>query len=166
MEILAYGMMLTKSTVNERIERFSRITQFIDDQKDLTHEDDSPLNMTLEERKEVYAILKEAPIYDYLSAKNRTTLLLRLNSLFDSTGETLHDHKTISVEHVLPQKPKAKSQWLTWFNNKRRENVLHKLGNLALLTKRKNSQASNYDFDTKKEKYFSSQGGISTSALS
>ena len=165
MEILAYGMMLTKSTVNERIERFSRITQFIDDQKDLTHEDDSPLNMTLEERKEVYAILKEAPIYDYLSAKNRTTLLLRLNSLFDSTGETLHDHKTISVEHVLPQKPKAKSQWLTWFNNKQRENVLHKLGNLALLTKRKNSQASNYDFDTKKEKYFSSQGGISTFAL-
>ena len=69
------------------------------------------------------------------------------------------------MEHVLPQKPKAKSQWLTWFNNKQRENVLHKLGNLALLTKRKNSQASNYDFDTKKEKYFSSQGGISTFAL-
>lgn len=165
MEILAYSMVLTKSTQNERIERLSRVTQFIDDQKDLIRENDSPLNLTREERKRTHEILKEAPIYEYLSAKNRTALLLRLNSIFDSAGEIGYDQKTISVEHVLPQKPKAKSQWLIWFNKRQRENILHKLGNLALLTRNKNSQASNYDFDAKKEKYFSSQGGISTFAL-
>ncbi len=165
MESLAYGMMLMKNTVNERIERFSRITQCIDDEKYLIHEDDSPLNLTLEEQKEIYRLLKDAPIYEYLSARNRTTLLLRLDSLL-SNGEARYDYSTISVEHVLPQSPKAKSQWLTWFSNKKqRENVLHKLGNLALLTKRKNSEASNYDFETKKEKYFQSANGVSTFAL-
>jgi hypothetical protein len=38
------------------------------------------------------------------------------------------------------------------------------LGNLALLTRRKNSQASNWEFERKKNTYFS-RGGVSTFAL-
>ncbi len=42
---------------------------------------------------------------------------------------------------------------------------MHKLANLVLLTHRKNSQASNYDFSVKQEKYFISKGGVSNYSL-
>ncbi len=42
---------------------------------------------------------------------------------------------------------------------------VHRLANLALLTRRKNSQASNYEFDVKKKGYFSASGGVSPFAL-
>ena len=35
-----------------------------------------------------------------------------------------------------------------------REKWVHRLGNLVLLSRRKNAQAKNYDFDEKKDKYF------------
>jgi len=38
------------------------------------------------------------------------------------------------------------------------------LGNLALLTRKKNSAASKYDFDKKKQSYFA-QGGVFTFVL-
>ncbi len=37
---------------------------------------------------------------------------------------------------------------------------VHQLGNLALLTRRKNSAASNWDFDRKKKTYFGGKGGV------
>ena len=42
---------------------------------------------------------------------------------------------------------------------------VHRLGNLALLSRRKNAQAQNFDFDDKKQKYFSSDKGISPFVL-
>jgi hypothetical protein len=35
---------------------------------------------------------------------------------------------------------------------------VHRLGNLALLSRRKNAQASNWDFDRKKDSYFRRDG--------
>ena len=46
-----------------------------------------------------------------------------------------------------------------------REQWVHKLANLVLLTRRKNSQASNLDFADKKSKYFSTKAGVSNFAL-
>jgi hypothetical protein len=69
------------------------------------------------------------------------------------------------VEHVLPQNPPVGSQWVTWFPKEdERPKVVHKLGNLALLSRRKNSQAQNFDFDRKKREYFS-KNGVSPFAL-
>ena len=42
---------------------------------------------------------------------------------------------------------------------------MHRLANLVLLTHRKNSEASNYEFDVKKEKYFKSKSGITPFGL-
>jgi hypothetical protein len=42
--------------------------------------------------------------------------------------------------------------------------TVHILGNLALLTRKKNSAASNYDFDRKKAAYFA-RGGVSPFVL-
>src|SRR5262249_9977646 len=62
-------------------------------------------------------------------------------------------------EHVLPQSPAPTSQWERWFpDGQQRERLVHRLGNLVLLTHRKNSPASNFDFEKKKTAYFAKKG--------
>ena len=47
------------------------------------------------------------------------------------------------------------SEWVTVFpDEEEREQWTHRLGNLVLLSRRKNSQAQNYDFERKKRDYF------------
>jgi hypothetical protein len=85
-------------------------------------------------------------------------LLLRLDSLLSGGGAS-YDYSVISVEHVLPQTPKPGSKWLEWFPDQvARTGCVHRIGNLALLTRKKNSQASNWDFDRKKDSYFRRDG--------
>lgn len=60
----------------------------------------------------------------------------------------------VSIEHILPQNPNPDSKWLDAFTSEQREECTNKLGNLMLISRRKNSSLSNYDFDRKKEKYF------------
>lgn len=83
-------------------------------------------------------------------------LLLRLDSLLADKGVE-YTSNIISVEHVLPQNPKEGSNWLeseSFPNEDCRQYWTHKLANLVLLSKRKNSEASNFEFEQKKEKYF------------
>jgi len=61
---------------------------------------------------------------------------------------------TVTVEHILPQTPSEKSQWVSIFNEEDRKAWTNKLGNLVLLSGRKNSNAQNFEFDKKKEIYF------------
>lgn len=65
----------------------------------------------------------------------------------------INSYNNLSVEHVLPQNPKEDSLWKTLFSEEEREEFTHKLGNLVLINKRKNSKLSNSDFEVKKEKY-------------
>ncbi|RVZ62762.1 DUF262 domain-containing protein [Helicobacter pylori] len=57
------------------------------------------------------------------------------------------------VEHILPQKPTLLSQWAKNFSEEERELHTHSLANLTLLGGKKNSQASNLDFEDKKKIY-------------
>jgi hypothetical protein len=66
---------------------------------------------------------------------------------------------------VLPQTPAPGSVWTTWFTDEERQQWVHRLANLVLLTRRKNSEASNYEFAEKKEKYFKTRSGVSPFAL-
>jgi hypothetical protein len=73
-----------------------------------------------------------------------------------------YDHGLISIEHVLPQTVSTGSEWeQLWPDQERRQQWLHRLGNLVLLSRAKNSSAQNYDFETKKNKYFCVKGGAS-----
>jgi len=54
----------------------------------------------------------------------------------------------------LPRNPSSNSEWSRKSNKDQTREWVNKLGNLALLSKRRNSQAANYDFDKKKERYF------------
>lgn len=157
LERLAYYMLVTGQGVNNRIERFAKVTSAVESGADLFGKR-SPLQLTPPEQLAFYDRLN-GPIYDELAAKARTPVILRLDSLM-SDGSASYDYSVVTVEHVLPQKPRSDSDWIKWFPDAAaRASVVHRLGNLALLARKKNSAASNWDFDRKKDTYFQ-RGGI------
>ncbi|AVD88554.1 DUF262 domain-containing protein [Pseudomonas sp. SWI44] len=81
-------------------------------------------------------------------------VLLRLEYLLASHAAPLNLPDDISVEHILPQNPDGASQWVKDFNEEQREIWLHRLGNLMLLSRRKNTSLGNLDFASKRVRYF------------
>lgn len=156
LERLAYSMLVRRSGVNERIERFSRLTGTIEAAGDL-YSSESPLQLTSKEQYATYDALS-GPLYDTHSARALALILLRLDGLV-SGGGAIYEHDIVTVEHVLPQNPKSGSNWVDWLPSPQDRLLwVHRLGNLALLTRKKNSAANNYDFDRKKSAYFTKQG--------
>ncbi|MBY4766728.1 DUF262 domain-containing protein [Burkholderia ambifaria] len=80
-------------------------------------------------------------------------LLIKLDFLY-------HDHahrmafESLSVEHVLPQKPSTDSQWRADFSDEQRKDLTNRIGNLVLITTKKNTSQGNADYDIKRTKYF------------
>ncbi len=162
LERLAYSMLLRRSGINERIDRFSSLTQSIVGSGDPLGEK-SPLQLSPSEKFSTYEALS-GPLYETLAARARTAILLRLDALLSGGGAT-YEYATVSVEHVLPQNPVSPSKWIDWFSEARdRAYWTHRIANLVLLTRKKNSSASNLDFDRKKDAYFA-KGGVSPFAI-
>ena len=78
---------------------------------------------------------------------------MRLDSAISGGNPNYDSYKKITIEHILPQNPKLNSEWLSWFSPEEKEKYLHRLSNLVLLSRQKNAQARNYDFQVKKDKY-------------
>jgi|GEM_PF-57966 len=162
LERLAYAMLIRRSGVNERIERFAALTRAVEDGVDLS-DPSSPLQLSRVEQYAMYTALS-GPLYEVYSSRALAVILLRLDGLVSGGGAT-YEYDTITVEHVMPQQPRPGSQWLQWMPDPEdRLFWVHRLGNLALLTRKKNSAANNYDFDRKKAAYFT-KGGVSPFAL-
>lgn len=87
-------------------------------------------------------------------------VLLKLESLMLQHNQAFSDFNKISVEHVLPQNPSTDSVWVQEFSAEERAEWIHKLANLVLLSRIKNSQLNNQDFQRKKERYFQSSINI------
>ena len=161
LERLAYGLFLMRSAPSDRIRRYGKLLGEIQAGDDLFGEF-SQLQLSDSEKKSVRKSL-DGDIYTV--TRIRLPLLLRLDELL-SGGSAVYNSPIVSVEHVLPQNPSVGSQWITDFpTENERDEWVHRLANLVLLTRRKNSQASNYDFVEKKSKYFTSKAGISNFAL-
>jgi hypothetical protein len=161
LERLAYGLFLMRSDPSDRIRRYGKLLGSIQAGEEL-FSDASPLQLDDAEKKGVRKTL-HGDIYTI--TRIRLPLLLRLDELL-SGGSAVYNSPIISVEHVLPQNPAAGSHWLIDFPLEvDREQWVHKLANLVLLTRRKNSQAGNLDFAEKKTKYFSTKAGIANFAL-
>jgi hypothetical protein len=62
-----------------------------------------------------------------------------------------------SIEHVFPQEPKDGGAWHGLATAEERSGFVHKIGNLVLLSKSKNSSASNHEFSDKNSKYLASR---------
>lgn len=101
----------------------------------------------------------------YLVGKITKFVLLRSDEVLARASGVTYQHKQITIEHVLPQTPKSDSVWLKHFTDEQREHWTHRLGNLVLLNKAKNSSANNFDFDYKKSTYFSTDHGVTNFAL-
>ncbi|MDQ8027331.1 MAG: DUF262 domain-containing HNH endonuclease family protein [Brevundimonas sp.] len=161
LERLAYGMFLARKDPSERIRRYGQLLGAMQKGEDL-FAGGSPLQLTNDEKLQVRHTLN-GDIYTI--TRIRLPLLLRIDELL-SQGSATYAHAVNSVEHVLPQNPKLDSVWSQHFPTEAdRLKWVHKLANLVLLTRRKNSQASNYDFADKKQKYFSTTAGVSNYAL-
>ncbi|MDD3579455.1 MAG: DUF262 domain-containing HNH endonuclease family protein [Desulfobacca sp.] len=160
LERLAVGMMILRADINYRIERYGRVLAAIESNADLLSAE-SPIQLSDEERKRIITTL-DGDIYTVV--KIRLPILLRLDEAL-SGGEATYNYPILTVEHVLPQCPPADSKWLEWWPNEdERNSSVHRLGNLALLSRRKNSKASNFEFERKKKEYFQ-RGGVSPFTL-
>ncbi len=153
LERLAAGMMVIRKNFNHRMERYGRLLRAADDGKDL-FEEASPLQLYAQERQKAIEVL-DGDIYN---SRISRPVLLRLDGLLADEGAVYH-HKIITVEHVLPQNPKVGSTWLSLFpDEEERYRDTHRLGNLVILSRRKNSRAQNFEFDKKKHEYFQNDG--------
>jgi len=160
LERLAVGLMIQGVNVNKRIERYSRVLTAIENGDDL-YSTDSSLQLTYQEQKVILEYLN-GNLYESWFCKY---VLLRLDEIISGT-EASYNYPIITIEHVLPQTPKTDSIWMTLFpSENEREHYVHRLGNLVLLSRKKNSEAQNYDFETKKRKYFLTASGASPFAL-
>ena len=160
LERLAYGLFIRRANINERIDRYARVLSAIENSARL-FEENSPLQLCPAEITEILERLN-GDIYNQL--RLRMPLLLRLDSVVAEVGSN-SQHPVVSIEHVLPQSPSEGSQWMRSFPDEdERKQWTHRLANLVLLSRRKNTRASNYEFERKKSEYFQKHG-TATSAL-
>lgn len=80
-------------------------------------------------------------------------LLLMLDYQYANHDQKMH-FETLTVEHILPQNPSTQSQWNKDFTKEQREEWTNKVGNLVLITRRKNTSQGNLDYVHKRKKYF------------
>lgn len=99
--------------------------------------------------------LESSPIYGRRYARYK---LRKIDFLLDAPNysEKRNSYKEMTVEHILPQTPAVDSQWTKDFTQSQREEWTHKLGNLVLISRRKNAGQGRLDFEDKKKKYFTS----------
>ncbi|GAQ89208.1 hypothetical protein KFL_004970050 [Klebsormidium nitens] len=126
-----------------------------------------PLDLSHKEIEEFLEAL-EKPLYTS-SRQSRLVklLLMRLNEFDTIQGGAkyadLYLETNLSVEHVAPQNPDD-AGWKELLKDHRRyDEAVNKLGNLVLLSGKKNSAAKNQGFKEKKEKIFSKQNRQGTS---
>ncbi len=158
LERLAAGMMITRVPLNDRLRRYGQLLEAIEQDRDL-YTSRSPLQLSDGECNNILRVLDG----DLYLIKPRLYVLLRLDTALSDSGAS-YKHPLISVEHVLPQNPRLDSDWMRWFPTQDiRDKYVHRVGNLALLSRKKNSQAQNYDFAKKKTQYFT--GAVANFAL-
>jgi hypothetical protein len=150
LERLVVSFMIRRVPPYKRIDRYCQLLEAIYKDEDL-FAPTSPLQLTPVERQEVCRILN-GDIYQLHYVCRY--ILLRLDSYRSDSGAS-YDYQTITIEHILPQRPSPDSKWRQIFSSKEmNEKYVHRLGNLVLLSRGKNMKAENFDFDEKKQKYF------------
>lgn len=161
LERLAAYMHATSKDINKRIDRYKTVLEEME-----THEGhcyDDPLksiDLSDKERKEFMDAL-DGEIYR-MTPKKRNYIILRLDS-FVSDGAASYDPAVLTIEHVLPQTVAEGSKWQEWWPDQElHDQWVHRISNLVPLTQKHNSEASNKDFDFKKNTYFVNKKGTTS----
>jgi hypothetical protein len=135
-------------TPTERIENMNRLIQAIDD---IDSPGDLFKHSSLKLDEEQLINILNGDIYGKRSARY---VLLKLELLFHGNTTKKEMSGIISIEHILPQTPQEDSLWRKDFTEEQRTEWTNRLGNLVLISRRKNSSQGNKDYVDKKLKYF------------
>ena len=147
---MAYGLRIVGLGANRRSSRFGAVIWAIHKGHDLKAAG-SPLALTGAELRNIDYNLRDLHAR---SAQTCKLVLLRLNDQILGRPQEL-ESEGLTVEHVLPRKHGAGSEWRRWFPDPDERNTCtESLGNLVLVTKVQNDKASNLDFTKKREIYF------------
>ncbi len=79
----------------------------------------------------------------------------------DVVNQNLEFNKS-TLEHIIPQSPLFGTNWVMDFSEDDRKNLTYLLGNMTLLTQRRNAAANNYDFSRKKPIYANTKLSMTT----
>ena len=159
LERVAASMLIRRVYSTPRAQRYGELLKQLDRGNGL----ESPsFHLSDAERRETLNGLN-GPVYQ--NKRVVKYVLLRLDEMLSESSGVTYQHKYISVEHVLPQNPPKGSQWLSDFTDEERTLWTHRLGNLVLLNRVKNSEASNREFAFKKKSYFTGKNGVANYAL-
>lgn len=164
LERLASFLLVTSMDVNHRMDRYKWI--LVEMETNPQHSLQRPLkNIELTEwEKETFLKTLNGEIYTMVPQR-RNYIIQRLDS-FVSDGGASYNAKLFTIEHVLPQNPSKGSEWFSlWPDANVRDYWLNRVANLVPLTRQRNSAAQNYDFATKKSKYFQTKNGTSSYTL-
>ncbi len=142
LRLLCYG-------TTKRKRRFAEVVALIKSGAPV-RSSEAPFKLSREEMRNVGYHLRSPYKRDQQVCK---LLLLRLNDEM-TRSTTLLDPSDYSVEHVLPQRPSATSEWRRWFaDGEEREMCTESLGNLVAVTQKQNDRARNQEFARKREIY-------------
>lgn len=164
LERLASYLLVTAKDVNQRFDRYNWLLVEMDERPGNSLE--NPLkNIELTDfEKGNFVKALNGDIYT-MPSQRRNYIIQRLDS-FVSDGGATYNTKLFTIEHVLPQNPDPNGEWAKlWPDENERKIWLNRIANLVPLTRKKNSAAQNYDFATKKEKYFQDKNGTSSFKL-
>ena len=140
---------------SKRITRYNAVIKALEGDHSLSNPVQA-VELTETEKEEMREILN-GNVYE-LTPSRRRYLILRLDA-FLSDGAASYDTSDLTIEHVLPQTVNDDTEWAElWPDEQVRKQWVHRIANLVLVNKSRNSQAQNYDFERKKSAYFSGNG--------
>jgi hypothetical protein len=139
---------IAQFTPTQRIRNMNDVLKTIDQAKDVDVVLTAPVFAY--DHNQILNLL-DGPIYGRRFAKY---VLLRLEHLYFNHSSVLNLPDELSMEHILPQTPAATSTWSQDFTPAQHEKWVDRLGNLMLLSRRKNTSLGNLDFADKKVRYF------------
>lgn len=159
LEKVTLGMEGMKTSLNDRLERYAKINSKIETKADL-YATGSELMLNSQDREYIIATLSSPDLYGKRLVK---PVLAKIEEQMND-GSIAINFGTLSIEHILPQTPIDK-YWTSRFTMDDKLKLTNSLGNLSLITVRKNSQAKNYEFTTKINVYFKADGRASNLAM-
>lgn len=134
-------------TPTDRIRSMNNIIQVVDVADSVG---DVFSSKAFEIKTEAFVRAVDGPIYGRRFTKY---VVLKMDYYYQNHAQRMH-FETISVEHILPQNPRDTSQWVKDFSPEDRIKWTDRLGNLVIITRRKNSAQGRLDFKEKVKKYF------------
>lgn len=146
---MAHLMRLLCAGTGKRVRRFADITEAI--RSGAVVDERSPVfQLARDETRSIAFHLKDM---HKRGPKTCKILLLRLSDIMSGNVQDV-DPEAYTIEHILPQRPSATSEWRRLFPTaEERSQCVESLGNLVLITPQQNDKARNASFEAKKAFY-------------